>query len=152
MTATHYFDNRHHHHRPSSSTSQDDHFHQWPQPSTSKVPSCIDGFERRNRSSIKSHSSIAVGLSTPPLIHPFRHSTTPMPINNGQSKVHSPCHHSTSHCRSLRLEKTHHLVAQSTSWASMIVPPYFFGTKKRFVRGGDVEGASRRSWLERRPT
>ena len=90
MTTTHYFDNWHHHHRPSSSTSQADRFHPRHRPSTSNVPSRIDGLKRRNESSIKSHSSIAVGLSSPPLIHPSRHSTPSTPINNGPSKVHSP--------------------------------------------------------------
>ena len=89
MTATHPFDNRQHFHRPSSSTIHADRFHHRHRPSTSRVPSHINGLERRTRSP-KSHSSITVGLSSPPLIHPVRHSTIPTPINNGPSKVHSP--------------------------------------------------------------
>ena len=63
----------------------------------------------------------------------------------------SSCHHSSNYRRSLRPEETDHPSAQSTARASLnsstrvrfFVPPCFFGTKKCFVRGGDVEGASR---------
>ena len=89
MTATDPSDNRHHFHRPSSSTSHADHFHHRHRPLTSRVPSHINGLKRRTRSP-KSHSSITVGLSSPPLLQPVRHSTIPTPINNGPSKVHSP--------------------------------------------------------------
>ena len=69
----------------------------------------------------------------------------------------SPCHHSSDHRRSLRPEETNHPSAQSTAIAILnvltelhfFVPPCFFRTKKHFVRGGDVEGASRQSRLER---
>ena len=63
----------------------------------------------------------------------------------------SSYHHSSSYRRSLRPEETDHPSAQSTARASLngltrvhffCVPPCFFGTKKHFVRGGDVEGAS----------
>ena len=89
MTATHPSDNRHHFHRPSSSTNHADCFHHRHRPSTSRVPSHINGLEHRTRSP-KSHLSIAVGLSSPPLIQPVRHSNPAAPINHGLPKVHSP--------------------------------------------------------------
>ena len=64
-------------------------------------------------------------------------------------------HHRSDHCRDLCLEKTNHPSAQSTTIAfdkHHFVPPCFFRTKKHFVRGGDVEGASWWIWLEWRPT
>ena len=99
MITTHPFDNRHHFHRPSSSTRHADHFHHRHRPLTSRVTSHINGLERRTRSP-RLHSSIAVGLSSPPLIQPVRHSTTPTPINNGLPKVHSPHPLHTEHSHS----------------------------------------------------
>ena len=99
MTATHPFDNRLHFHRPSSSTDHVDRSHHRHRPPTWSVPSRINGLEPRPRFT-KSHSSVAVGLSSPPLIHPVRHSTPPAPINNGHSTVHSPHHAPTEHSNS----------------------------------------------------
>src|SRR5882757_6929224 len=76
MTATHPFDNRLHLHRPSSSTDHVDRSHHRHRQPTWSVPSRINGLEPRPRFT-KSHSSVAVGLSSPPLLHPVRHSTPP---------------------------------------------------------------------------
>ena len=65
----------------------------------------------------------------------------------------SPSSDSTNHCRSLCIEKTDHQNLQPMKTKHIImttkidrnifVLPCFFGTKKCFVRGGDVGQASR---------
>ena len=48
----------------------------------------------------------------------------------------------------IRLHSPQHEQASLHPQEFVFEPPCFFGTKKRLVRGGDVEGASRQSRLE----
>ena len=96
MTGNHHLDNRHHGHRHNTidhfhrPTTTINHSHNRHRLTTSIVPSRIHDIECRKQFTINAHSSILVGTSRLPLIHPLTHTSTASLINTGLPKDHSP--------------------------------------------------------------
>ena len=84
MAGNHHYDNQHHAHRHNTV----DRSHDRHRPMTSKVPSHLHDYERQNQITINANSSVHVGPSCLPLIHPSTKMSNASTINIELPKDH----------------------------------------------------------------